>query len=577
MKNLFALLLMIGSLSALAQSWNRNGAIASTAVAPTGNILVSPAGGTIRGAQTICLYPSNAIGCGQGWPSGVDIFYTTDGSAPTPASTWYGCKTNPTGCISLPAPLVARTVTIRSVLVQTSNPVTGAQGVIVQDGTNVQSRLKLNLSCTSAQCAGTVFTNPFSNTQYGNVTSPANGNNGVRGVPPAVGYHGGMSQPSVDLYTTTSSAVDYLMSTAGSTVSSGPNTEILINYDTSTQGLSSTGCVTCTNFDISRYIAHDYETTSSTSLPNAAAMGDLESDDNLYDSSRGTSTQCGKSPTVACYGAFNFRCAPADLTVTVNGVKYGGYQHSSQTSDWRSFGTAAAVIPSHDCTYPFGTITALSNSSGACAFTFTPGSLKYNSQMSWGLDNGAFLVVDFGKPTVETIEILQQTNNIVSQCIRGVGGTPQTHSGTILAAEFVLFQAGASKDTTLAAGGSAAATCEYGTREPVAMYYNYLASNGVVYGTAAAQAMLSGYTVADTWGTQTVNGTAHSVICDYYGLSPIFDYGTGRFFDQIQPYTKLAAGVSATIGILTQHDNFTAHFGIIGTPSVVVYTQAPSS
>lgn len=572
MKAIGAILLLTATIVG-GQSFPRDGALASS-TPPSGNVKFSPVAGSITGAKTICLYSGSS--CGNNIAN-TDIFYTLDGSAATPASTWYPCAGNTSGCITIPDPSATRMIIINAVLVQTtSTTASGCSvgspcvGVIVQDGTNVQSRLKLNLACTSTQCPASNFTNPPATIQFGT----ASNNNGVRGVISSADFNYGQSEPTVDVYGNTNTAVDYEMATKGSTLAGGPDTEYLVNYDSSSQELSSPGCAHCTNFDVSRYIAHNYQGTSS-STQNAANLADLESDDNLYDSSQGTSTQCGASPTVACYGAFNFRCAPADLTVTVGGIKYGGYQHSSQTSNWKSFQPAVTVIPSYDCTYPFGTTSVISDFT-SCNITFTPGAVNYNSQMSWGIDPGANLYIDQGTSKAETVHILTTSGNTVLTCIRGLGSNgAHTHSAGALASESVLFQAGAIKDTTLAAGGSGAATCTTGTREPVAMYYNYMNINGHVYGTAAAQVLLPNTTILGTWGTQSVNGTPHSNLCDYYGLSQIFDYGTGRFFDQIQPYIKFGSGVSALVAIYTQHDNFTAHFGVIGSPAQVVYTQNP--
>jgi hypothetical protein len=574
MKTLCTFALIFASALACSQSWRANGVLASAPPPPTGTLRFHLPAGTVHGAQTICIYVST---CGD-IPANDEVFYTLDGSAATPASTWYPCKSSTAGCVIIPATTTTRTVTVNAVLVQmVSTTAPGCSsgspciGVIVQDSTLVQNRLKLNLSCSAAQCPASHFTRAPSSSGSPDWGSGTGRSNGVAGVVSAASFEYGMSQPSVDLYGNTNTANDYQMSTAGSSSAGGPDTEYLVNYDSASQALSSTGCPHCTNFDVSRYIAHAYTGTTGTSQ-NAANLADLESDDNLYDSSQGTSTQCGASPSVACYGAFNFRCAPADLTVTVSGTKYGGYQHSSQTSDWQSFNPAVTVIPSHDCTYPFGTVGTMDATT--CNLTFTPGNVNYNSQKSWGIEAGGYLLIDQGNASAETVFLINPSGNTVTgangtNCIRGVGTAAHAHSAGALASMTVLFQAGAIKDTTT--GG----TCTTGTREPVAMYYNYLSMNGNVYGTAAAQALMPGTTVLDTWGTQTVNGTPHSKLCDYYGLSEIFDYGTGRFFDQVQPYIKLGSGIVAQVGIFTMHDNFTAHFGIIGSPSQSVYTQSP--
>lgn len=541
----------------------------------------SPGTGTVKfavthgsGSYTVCMYSGTA--CGNN-VTGTAIFYTLDGSDVTPASIWYSCSTSTTGCVTVSAP-VGFTVVIQAMLVQIDNSSTGATGVIIQDAYNTRANLKLNLSCTSSQCGSTVFTNVPSTIQYGSNATPANGNNGCRGVPTLVTNQYGLSQPSVDPFSANTGTCDAVtMGTAGSTLSSGPATEILENYLPVTNLNGSNGCPTCTHFDEQMYIGHAYEGTTTTTN-NPANMGDLETDFNFYDNTAGTSTQCTSSPpTVACYGAGNIRCQPADLTVTVGGVKYSGYYHSSQTSDWQPFtGTGYAnVAPSHDCTYPFGTVNKSSGvgmDATTCNLVFTPGAVNYNSQMSWGIESNSYLILDSGLSTQETIYLKNVSGNAVIgannvNCIRGIGGTAYAHGVNALASQMVLVQMGFTKDTTLASGGSPQATCETGTREPLAMYYNYLALNHNVYGTAAGNALVPDYTVLDTWPTQQVNGSAHSKICDYYGLAQIYDYSTGKFFGQVQPYTKLSSGVVARIKEYIQHANWTAHFGILGTVS----------
>jgi len=116
-------------------------------------------GGSIAGAQTCCLWPSSVVGasCGSGWSNaGVDIFYTVDGSPANEASQWYSCKTNTSGCISLPDPTATRQVTVNAVLVQTLNTtISGCSssfpcyGVIYQDGMNNKANMVTNVASRS--------------------------------------------------------------------------------------------------------------------------------------------------------------------------------------------------------------------------------------------------------------------------------------------------------------------------------------------------------------------------------------------------------------------------------------------
>jgi hypothetical protein len=114
------------------------------------------------------------------------------------------------------------------------------------------------------------------------------------------------------------------------------------------------------------------------------------------------------------------------------------------------------------------------------------------------------------------------------------------------------------------------------------MYMDYLSLNGNYYGTGASsgpnyQALMGlglpqpSITVLDTWGTQSVGGVMQSKVCSWFSSGAADD----KFFNQKQPYTKPGTGNAAKIGIFDMHDNVTASWGIIGSPSQAIYTQAP--
>ena len=197
---------------------------------------------------------------------------------------------------------------------------------------------------------------------------------------------------------------------------------------------------------------------------------------------------------------------------------------------------------------------------------------------SYGLEPG-FLFVDQGTPTAESILLTGTPGGEVTGCIRGAGGTTaQPHGAGALASLTVKVQAHATQGD-----GTGSSGCTGTSDAGNAMYMDYLSLNGNYYGTGAdagpnCQALMGlgfperSITVLDTWKTQSVDGLPESKVCGWFSSS---SGGDDRFFNQKQPYTKRGTGNDAKIGIFDMHDNVTASWGIIGSPSQAIYTQAP--
>ena len=244
------------------------------------------------------------------------------------------------------------------------------------------------------------------------------------------------------------------------------------------------------------------------------------------------------------------------------------------------FPGVAAVT--HDSPMPFGKLAALGATGCPNGSSFTPGvtnTLYNGGEDSYGLEPG-FLLIDQGTPSAESILLTGTPGGEVTGCIRGAGGTTaQPHSSGALASLTVKVQAHATQgvgDTGTVCIGSAAAKN--------AMYMDYLSLNGNYHGTGASsgpnyQALMGlglhqpSITVLDTWGTQSVAGATQSKVCTWFFNSTT--YGDDKFFNQKQPYTKPGTGNDAKVGIFDMHDNVTASWGIIGSPSQAIYRQAP--
>ncbi len=557
---------------------------------PSGNVSFSPAAGSVSGAQTICLYSGKS--CGDN-VAGTAIFYTLDGSPANEASQLY------TGPISLPDPGSERTVVINAVLVEMQNttlpgcsPTHPCYGVIVQDGMNVKANLNTNVACPSS---GPTDSCPAANfeqagavmppVQYGSCEKDGGADLGVRGVPSAAWYEVSQSQPTVDPYVNSSLSVEMGLAVT-SAVDCGPgtkgtgDTEFLIpaiKNDNQLAGASGIGCDSCTSFATSFYIAHDYQGTTTTTF-NPANLSEMELDQNQLNATYDTATKYG-------YGTFNMRSSMSHApSVTVDGNKYGQWEYSNQSGDWETFRhffpSVAAVT--HDSPMPFGKLAALGVTGCPTSSSFTPGvtnALYNGGEDSYGLEPG-FLLVDQGTPSAESILLTGPPGGEVTGCIRGAGGTTaQAHEAGALASLTVKVQAHATQGV-----GTGSSGCIGNSAAVNAMYMDYLSLNGAYYGTGASsgpnyQTLMGlglpqpSITVLDAWGTQSVGGVTQSKVCTWFFDSPT--YGDDKFFNQKQPYTKPGTGNDAKIGIFDMHDNVTASWGIIGSPSQATYTQAP--
>ena len=554
------------------------------------------------------MFPAAATSCGVGWPAGVEIFYTLDGSPATEASTWYKCShTQTTGCLTIPTPTATETVTINALAallictsgscsVSTTNPCSTASpcyGVLTQDGTDVLANMKTNVTCAKTDCP-TASIAAMPNINYGN---SASGDNGTNGAPYQGVYKVGESQPSVDLYGATNSTVEFDQTSNGNTCCGGgsdADTEILVTVNkatnTSPSG-STTGCDQCKYFAVSYYIAYNYQNTVNsplTSVLNPATQSEQEMDQNVWDISLGSVSNC-KSGANYCYLSFNLRASMYQSPpTTTNGITYGVYEHNGQNGGWKAF---PSPRPNHDAPFPFGKMAAMSSLT-ACptGSSFTPGVTIYKGssgstlENSWPAEPMGFLLWDMGTSNAETVQLLGPPGGSITGCVRGVGGTAHTHAANSLATETVLFQYHA----THGPASTSSNTCVSGEpKAPDALFYDYVNINNNYYGTAAA---LSNWfptsgnshpSVLQTWGTQTVaangNGIAggtFSSICDYASNSSTFG-DPSRYTNQKQVYSKAGSGVTATIGIYDLHDNVTADFGIVGGPSQVTYSIAP--
>jgi Chitobiase/beta-hexosaminidase C-terminal domain len=559
--------------------------LGTDAPGPNGNVKFSPGSGPLTGAQTICLY--SGATCGDNI-DGTAIFYTLDGSPANEASQLY------TGPINIPAPPLGRTVVINAVLVQMVNKTLSGcsstkpcYGVIVQDGMNVKAHLNTNVSCPASgadSCPDTNFDQSdaavMPPVQHGTCTG--SGDLGVRGVPSKAWYYVSQSQPTADPYVNSNLSVEMGLAVT-SAVDCGPvtpgsgDTEYLIpaiRDSNLLDGGSGAGCDQCTSFATSFYIAHNNQ-----SGINPADLSEMELDQNQLNA---TYNAGGYG-----YGTFNVRSSMSDApAVVVGSNNYGQWQYSSQTVNWDTFPHFfPSVAPvTHDSPMPFGTLTTGLGTSGCPTnSSFTPGitnSKYHGGENSYGLEPG-FLLVDQGTAQAESILLTGTPGGAVTGCVRGAGATSaQSHSPGALASLTVKVQAHATQgpgtaNTTVCIGKSAAGN---------AMYMDYLSLNGNYYGTDAASGpnykTLMGLglpqpsiTVLDTWGTQSVNSVLQSKVCSWFSASTT--YGDDRFFNQKQPYTKPGTGNNATIGIFDMHDNVTASWGIIGSPSQAIYTQSP--
>jgi hypothetical protein len=584
---------------------------------PSGNITFSPTAGTVSGAQTICILAPSMTSCGVGWPAGVDVFYTLDGSPANEASQWYSCKTNTSGCISIPDPSISQTVTINAVAVQTINttlagcsPTHPCYGVIVQDGMNTKSWLKMNVSCSATDapaCPAANFNQsspPLGGTQSGSATTPTvqhgdcestpSDDIGVRGVVDFDWYYVSQAQPSVDPYVASGLAVENDFGTAsgkdcGPGTSGTGDTEVLVpvtGAENLLTGNSTISCDLCTNFADSYYVGDVYEGTpaSGTTL-NPAYVSEYEQDFNNSNSTYDGATGFG-------YGTSNARMSVSHAApYTSGGITSGRWEYSSQNganNGWDDFADrypSIAVI-GHDAPFPFGKLnTALTASVSNCptAAGFTPGTTIYKGSggstliASPGLEPG-WLLLEQGTSKAESILMTGLPGGSITGCVRL---SPQAHAVNALASEMVKVQVHATSYSANAGGG----TCNVGTANANAMYMDYIDINGIYYGTGAVtganaldfQTLMGrrlptpSVAIKNTWGTQSVSGQLQSIVCSYYGSG---DLGN-RVWNQKQPYTKPGTGNAALIGIFDMHDNVTASWGIISGPAQAVYTQNP--
>jgi hypothetical protein len=595
MKALFTILLSMATL-ATGQSFPRDGALASTSGPPvTGAVYTyltgSCTGTSCTGAVTVCL-SSNSSSCPGTQVANTSIFYTLDGSPANEADKLY------TGPFTIADPGTTRSITINAMLAQTtctSSSCGGATGlpctsgspcygVLIQDGQNVKAPLKTAVACPesgTASCPSSVFNQSTAAAMptpigYGGCTSSTD--NGVRGSPTADSMFVAAAQPTVDLYTNSNTMMEFLQATAGvNCASSNGDTETLLPYDSAgnvSPYNASIGAEYTTNFAVSYYIAHNHQTTATNAtLPNAANLSEMELDHNWWAWIVGSSSTCGGSPTAFCYATFNFRSSMAVAApVPVGGVKYGQWQYSSQTVDWKTFPyffpSVAAVT--HDSSFPFGTIAALGTT--GCP-VFTPGAVNYQSETAYPLEPG-FGFVDQGNGSIETIHLDGPPGGPITGCERGVGGTAHSHSAGALMSEAVKIQAHATHDV------GTGASC-IGATAPNAMFMDYFSANGNYYGTPAYKNLMGlglpnpSINVLDTWGTQTIGGNARSIVCSFFGKAQIYDSPDNRFYSQWQTYSKAGTSVKAMIGIWLQHWNGTASWGPVGSPSQTTITQAP--
>lgn len=627
MRSLAIFLLTLCSLSAMAQSWRPNGALANGSSPPqAGQVYFYATGCTgtsCSGPVSLCL-SSNSTSCNGTQVANTSIFYTLDGTPANEASTYY----TPGSPISIPDPSATQTITVNAVLVQTTctsgtcNGYTGlscstgtpCHAEVIQDGMNTKSWLKMNVACAAIgaspsdlNCPASVFTQastPISGgTQSGSATTPTvqhggsknpstcTPNLGVRGVPTNVWYYVSQPQPTVDIYTTNSSlAVEMDLATTasvdclgGSSGAGTGDTEDLVPVQDGVSILplsASRGCDQCTVAAASFYTSHVYagSPASATTLW-PANLSELEMDDNWQ-----SATAYGTSPSGYGYGTFNVRCSMDHASpVVVGGKKYGQFEYSSQNggnSGWAAFPGVNA--PTHDCDFPFGTISSQTSSSTSVP-TFTPGTTNtlYNGgETAYGLEPG-FLFVDQDTSNAESELLIGPSPGATpTAVIRGVGGTtPHSHSSGAFAVLAVKVQVHATRD--LGAGASGCIGTVSSGNPPNAMYFDYLSLNGNYYGTAAYQSLMGAnlpvpsisILSGGTWGTQTLtSGHIRSKVCSYFGSGG----NTSNGFDQKQPYMKPGTGNAAKTGIADIHDNFTLSWGIVGSgPSQIVLTQTP--
>ena len=557
--------------------------------APSGSVKFSPPPGALSGAQVICLF--SGASCGQN-VAGTAIFYTLDGSPASEASELY------TGPIDLPSPAAPREVVINAVLVQMQNttlpgcsPAHPCDGVIVQDGMNVKANLNTNVACPASgidSCPAAIFAQTGSvmpPVQHGDCHANPNDDLGVRGVPTAAWYNVSQAQPTVDPFVNSSLSVEMGLAVTAA-VDCGPgtagsgDTEMLIpaiRNPNQVAGATGIGCDRCTSFAISFYLAHDYQGTGGSSL-DPANLSEMELDQNQLNATYNAARGYG-------YGTFNMRSSMSHApSVTVGGNKYGQWEYSNQSGDWESFPHffPSVATVTHDSPMPFGKMAAMDATGCPDESSFTPGvtnALYNGGERSYGLEPG-FLFIDQGTSRAESILLTGSPGGSVTGCIRGAGGTAaQPHAADALASLAVKVQAHATQGAGLGSSG-----CTGPAAAGNVMYLDYLSLNGNFYGTGASsgpnyQALMGlrlpqpSINVLDTWGTQSVDGMTQSKVCSWFSSSTT--YGDDKFYDQKQPYMKPGTGHDAKVGIFDMHDNVTASWGVVGSPSQGAFTQSP--
>jgi hypothetical protein len=476
---------------------------------PSGNITFFPASGTITGAVSACILAPGMTSCGVGWPAGVDVFYTLDGSAANEASQWYSCKTNTSGCITLPDPTSSRQVIINAVAVQTANttlpgcsPTHPCIGVVVVDGHLTPSQGNTNVACSATDppaCPATNFAQsspPFGTrtsasnpppVQHGDCETTPSDDLGTRGVVDFDWYYTAQPQPYVDPYVNTNTMVEMDFGTASgkdcgpSTTGTG-DTEILVPAIRPTNqltGSSTTSCDKCTNFAASYYVGGVYEGSpaSGTTL-NPSYISELEADQNQSNSTFNTATGFG-------YGTFNERMSIENAApFTSGGVTSGRWEYSSQNgtnNGWDDFHArySGVAVISHDAPFPFGVLNAALGTTGCPSNSiFTAGTTIYKGSggstfiKSPVLEPG-WLTADQGTANAESLLMLGSPGGAITGCWRP---SPKSHASGAQVSEMVKVMVHATQYVANASGG----TCNVGTANANAMYMDYLSINGRV-------------------------------------------------------------------------------------------------
>lgn len=442
---------------------------------------------------------------------GATLFYTTDGSQPTEASSNCG-----TGCTiyvgGSPAP-----VQIVAVQMQASGKIAG---VAVQNGQATSSDFKTVLASTQSQ------SQPYAsayNTHAPDYCSTQYCIDGVQGIPTAINFasDGSLSFPSASpVGGTTAANFNFTTENLQGTFDGVQNDPCYTNPNdpceqpNGTQVLwpynAGNGCDSCTSM-----VQDFYIWPQNNSSVSAASTQNWEMDLQGWDT------------TDHLWFGASLQCSGAD----------GGWEYNGQSGTWHLLKDANGNTLNHDCTLPYGTLGADIGATDT-QFALTPA--HGNST----IEPGMIVMVDS-----EEMFCTAVSGNTCTSALRGWGyTTAAAHSSGAPWSGSVHVQ----YHVTMDPGNSSN------------VYIDYLNLN--YYPGLGGNSALNHYDFRQIYGTQTLSdGTAVSTL---QVTAPTLPSGyPDRVFDQKQ--IDVAPGIGSTsspvtVGEFVDQDNVTASYGILG-------------